>query len=39
MKNTYKMTKTVLEKTDFDYEIIFLKDRNIKIGESLVLTK
>ena len=30
MKNTYNMTKTVLLKTGFDYEIILLKDKNIK---------
>ena len=30
VKNTYNMTKTVLKKTGFDYEIILLKDKNIK---------
>jgi len=30
MKNAYNMTKTVLEKTGFNYEIIFLKDKKIK---------
>ncbi|MCK4892137.1 MAG: flavodoxin family protein, partial [Candidatus Pacebacteria bacterium] len=30
MKNTYNMTKTVLEATGVDYEIILLKDKNIK---------
>ncbi|MDF1498435.1 MAG: flavodoxin family protein [Patescibacteria group bacterium] len=30
MKNTYNMTKTVLKKTGFYYEIILLKDKDIK---------
>lgn len=29
-KNTYNMAKIVLEKTGFDYEIILLKNKNIK---------